>query len=104
MPVLAGCGVEDYVRLRLTGVVAEGTRLDRALIEDHFATSLGSLEIIDETRSHDYESIAREPTVRGHVVRDLLALSRQENSDEASVAEAALRYAVAAFEGTEVAP
>jgi exonuclease SbcD len=104
MPVLAGCGVEDYVRLRLTGVVAEGTRLDRALIEDHFATSLGSLEIIDETRSHDYESIAREPTVRGHVVRDLLALSRHENSDEARIAEAALRYAVAAFEGTEVAP
>jgi DNA repair exonuclease SbcCD nuclease subunit len=104
MPVLGGCGADDYVRLRLTGVVADGTRLDRTLIEDHFVTSLGSLEIIDETRAHDYDSIAREPTVRGHVVRDLLASSRQENSEEARVAEAALRYAVAAFDGTEIAP
>ncbi len=103
-PSLAGCGADDYVRLRLTGVVAEGTRLDRALIEDRLGTTLGSLEVLDETISHDYERIAREPTVRGHVIRDLLALGRERDGEQARIAEAALRYAVAAFEATEISP
>jgi len=103
-PALAGCGAGDYVRLRMGGIVADGTRLDSALIEERLGASLGSLQVVDETRSHDYERIAREPTVRGHVVRDLLALSRDHDAERASEAEAALRYAVAAFEGTEIAP
>ncbi len=103
-PVLADYGLDDFVRLRLTGNVAEGTRIDRALIEERLGAALGSLEVNDETHSFDLASIAREPTVRGHVVRDLLALRRESDGDAARDAEWGLRYAVAAFEGTEIAP
>jgi len=89
-------GARDYVRLLLDGDVAPGTRLDTGLMEEKFGATLGSLTIEDRTVSHDYESIAREPTVRGHVVRDLL--------DRGPAGQAALRYALAAFEGTEIAP
>jgi hypothetical protein len=65
-------------------------------MEDRFGTALGSLAIEDATIAYDYASIAREPTVRGHVVRDLLELG--EDGD------AALRYALAAFDGAEIAP
>lgn len=58
----------------------------------------------DETIAHDYESIAREPTVRGRVVRDLLELAQSDNAESAAEAHEALRYALAAFEGDEVVP
>jgi DNA repair exonuclease SbcCD nuclease subunit len=103
-PVLAGYGADDFVRLHLTGSVADGTRIDRALIEDRLGSTLGSLEVSDETRSVDFEALAREPTVRGHVVRDLLALARGRDGEAARDAERALHYAVAAFDGTEIAP
>ncbi|MBD5656457.1 MAG: DNA repair exonuclease [Candidatus Eremiobacteraeota bacterium] len=95
-PALADFGMLDYVRLRLTGSVAPGTRLDTALMEDRLGATLGSLSIVDATVAYDYETIAREPTVRGHVVRDLLA--RGDDANEA------LRYALAAFDGTDIAP
>ena len=93
---LSAYGTSDYVRLRLTGAVATGTRIDVDLMEQHFGASLGSLAIADATVSHDYEAIAREPTVRGHVVGDLLEAGEE--------GRAALRYALAAFEGTDIAP
>ncbi len=93
---LAAYAKNDYVRLRLAGNVEPGTRLDTDLMGERFAAHLGSLEIVDATVSYDYATIAREPTVRGHVVADLLA--RGEGS------AAALRYALAAFDGTEIAP
>jgi DNA repair exonuclease SbcCD nuclease subunit len=93
---LAPRSAGDYVRLRLVGDVAPGTRLDTTLMEEQFGRTLGSLAVEDRTLSHDYESIAREPTVRGHVVRDLL--------DCGEDGLAALRYALAAFDGTEIAP
>lgn len=91
---LATCGANDYVRLRLRGSVAHGTRVDADVLLERFGDALGSLEIIDETVAYDYASIALEPTVRGHVVRDLL-----ERGDAA-----ALRYAVAAFDGGDITP
>ena len=94
--LLARYGRDDYVRLRLSGGVAPGTRLDVALMEERLGSSLGSLTISDATTAHDYASIAREPTVRGHVVRDLL--------ERGAEGEAALRYALAAFDGAEIAP
>ncbi len=94
-------GRRDYVRMHLTGQVAHGTRLDARSIQDRFEPDLGSLELSDRTTSFDYESIAREPTVRGHVVRDLLALARDDDSD---LPGEALRYALAAFDGAEIAP
>ena len=97
----ASLGRRDYVRLHLTGQVAHGTRLDVRSIQDRFEEGLGSLEIGDRTSSFDYDSIAREPTVRGHVVRDLLALARDDDSE---LAGEALRYALAAFDGAEIAP
>jgi DNA repair exonuclease SbcCD nuclease subunit len=93
---LAQYGIHDYVRVRLSGSVEIGTRIDTDLMGERFGASLGSLTIADATVSHDYAAIAREPTVRGHVVSDLLA--RGEES------AAALRYALAAFDGTEIAP
>ena len=92
----AAYGPKDYVRLRLHGSVAPGVRIDAAELGERFGSAMGSLEIIDATVAHDYEAIAREPTVRGHVVRDLLALGED--------GKAALRYALAAFDGTEIAP
>jgi hypothetical protein len=84
------------VRVRLTGSVAPRTRIDPDLMTDRFGPSLGSLAIVDATVAHDYAAIAREPTVRGHVAHDLL-----EGGPEA---EAALRYALAAFDGADIAP
>jgi DNA repair exonuclease SbcCD nuclease subunit len=93
---LAPYGTNDYVRLRLRGDVAPGTRIDTVLMEERFGAGVGSLAVEDRTVAHDYESIAREPTVRGHVVRDLL--------DAGEEGAAALRYALAAFDGAEIAP
>jgi len=93
---LAPYGAHDYLRVRLSGSVLGGTRVDAALLEQRLGATLGSLEILDQTAAHDYAAIAREPTVRGHVVRDLLALGDD--------ARPALRYALAAFDGSEIAP
>jgi exonuclease SbcD len=101
---LEGCGPLDFVRLRLTGVVARGTRVDQALLEERMGRGLGALSIVDETASFDYERVALEPTVRGHVVRDLLELARDDDPANADLARASLRYALAAFEGADIAP
>jgi DNA repair exonuclease SbcCD nuclease subunit len=93
---LGSFGSADYVRVRLTGTVEPGTRLDHGLMEERFGGGLGSLAIRDATVAFDYAAIALEPTVRGHVVRDLLALG--------AAAEPALRLALEAFEGAEIAP
>ena len=89
-------GMLDYVRVRVFGSVLPGTRIDCDDLMETCGGRVGSLEVIDATVAHDYAAIAREPTVRGHVVRDLLALG------EAGLP--ALRYALAAFDGTEIAP
>lgn len=94
--LLVDCSRSDYVRVRLAGGVQGGTRIDTELIAERLGATLGSLEIVDTTVAHDYAAIALEPTVRGHVVRDLLA-----RGDAGAVA---LRYALAAFDGTEIAP
>jgi DNA repair exonuclease SbcCD nuclease subunit len=93
---LAPYGPTDYLRVKLRGDIAPGTRIDTSLMEERFGTTLGSIAIEDKTVAHDYESIAREPTVRGHVVRDLL--------DRGDEGRDALRYALAAFDGVEIAP
>lgn len=95
-PLLATYGKDDFVRLALAGGVLAGTRVDTALLEERFGPGLGSLAVRDTTVTHDYAALALEPTVRGHVVRDLLA--------QGVAGEAALRYALAAFEGAEIAP
>jgi hypothetical protein len=93
-------GRDDYVRLHLTGHIASGTRVDTELIADRCGASFGALDVIDETIAADYAALTREPNVRGRVVTDLLP--RVEAGDED--ARYALRYALAAFEGTEPAP
>jgi len=89
-------GRQDFVRLVLRGDVVPGTRIDTALITERCGEHLGSLAVEDETIGYDFAAIAREPTVRGIVVRDLLDRGPQEAQ--------ALRYALAAFDGTEIAP
>jgi DNA repair exonuclease SbcCD nuclease subunit len=93
-------GRDDFLRVRLHGTIAPGTRVDRDLITDRFGGFVGAIEIVDETLAADYAAIAREPNVRGRTVRDLLALAESGDAD----ARAALRYAVAAFAGTEIRP
>jgi DNA repair exonuclease SbcCD nuclease subunit len=100
---LAGCGARDYVRLRLTGQPLAGTRVDPHLIDERLGGALGALDVRDETTAYDYETIAREPTVRGRAVADLLALA-QAGGARGEEARHALRYCVAAFEGSEIAP
>ncbi len=99
-PALAAYGRDDFLRLRLHGTVAPGTRVDRALIAERCGAGLGALEVLDETVAADYAALAREPNVRGRAVADLLALAAEGHADAA----AALRYAVAAFDGAEIAP
>lgn len=91
---------DDYVRLRLHGTVAAGTRVDRELIVDRYASDVGAVDVVDETVAADYAALAREPTVRGRAVDDLLRLAERGDPD----ARAALRYTVAAFAGSELAP
>jgi len=97
---LAGCGRDDYVRLRLTGTVAAGTRVDPEMLADRCGTQLGALDVSDDTIAADYAALAREPNVRGRGVADLLERAEAGDDD----ARRALRYAVAAFEGAEPAP
>jgi DNA repair exonuclease SbcCD nuclease subunit len=101
---LAEYGPNDYIRLTLKEEIAHGTRIDTALLAEHFGAALGALEIADETVSYDYAAIAREPTVRGRVVADLLEQRAQPDRERAALAGRALRYALAAFEGAEIAP
>lgn len=101
---LEGCGRDDYVRLRLTGTVLPGTRVDAELLRERFGGGLGALEIADESVVADYAGLALEPTVRGRVVADLLTLAEGADGARAADAERALRYAVAAFEGTPLVP
>ncbi|GAC1576656.1 MAG: DNA repair exonuclease [Candidatus Elarobacter sp.] len=98
--VLAPYGRDDYLRVRLHGTVAAGTRVDRDLIVDRFGDALGAIDVLDDTFAADYAAIAHEPNVRGRAVAELLALAHAGNDD----ARTALRYAVAAFEGAEPAP
>lgn len=101
---LADCGPNDYVRLVLRGEVAHGTRIVSALLAEQFGATLAALEIADETVAYDYAAIAREPTVRGRVVADLLAVGAGPDRERAEHAGRALRFALAAFEGAEIAP
>ncbi len=88
---------------RLTGQPLAGTRVDPHLIDERLGGALGALDVRDETTAYDYETIAREPTVRGRAVADLLALA-QAGGARGEEARHALRYCVAAFEGSEIAP
>ena len=97
---LAEYGRDDYLRVHLRGTVAPGTRIDRDLITDRFGGFLGAIDVADETLATDYDAIAHEPNVRGRAVAELLARAQGGDDD----ARAALRYAVAAFDGAEPAP
>ena len=66
-----------------------------ALIADRSGTGLGSLDLVDRTAVADYAALAREATVRGRAVAELLA-SRDPD------APAALRLIASAFDGREI--
>ncbi len=101
---LAAYDANDFVRVRLTGLVAPATRIETDELEDAFA-HLGSLEVIDATTACDPELLAQERTVRGHSIADLLQRARNTSDREAAAdAERALRYVALAFSGGEVAP
>jgi exonuclease SbcD len=97
---LAPYGRDDFLRVRLHGTIAPGTRIDRDLIFDRFAGAVGAIDVSDETVAADYAAIAHEPNVRGRAIADLLALAESGDPD----ARAALRCAVAAFDGTDPQP
>jgi len=93
-------GRDDFLRVRLHGTTAPGTRVDRDLIADRFGVGLGALDLHDATVAADYAAIAHEPNVRGRAVADLLELAANGDED----ARTALRYTVAAFAGGELKP
>ena len=97
---LEGLGRDDYVRVRLRGTLAAGTRLDRDLLTARVAGALGGCELIDETIAADYAALAHQPNVRGRAIADLLARADAGDAD----ARAALRCVVAAFDGAEIGP
>lgn len=97
---LAPYGRDDYLRVRLQGTVAPGTRIDRELLAERCGAALGALELLDDTVAADYAALAREPNVRGRAIADLLARAERGDAD----ARAALRYAASAFEAAEIAP
>ena len=93
-------GRDDYLRVRLGGTIAPGTRVDTDLIADRFGGALGALDVTDATVAADYAALAREPNVRGRAIEDLLSMADAGNDD----ARAALRAVVAAFDGLEPVP
>lgn len=97
---LADFGRDDYARVRLTGSIAPGTRVDVAALAERVGDALGAIELRDETAAFDYETLAQEPTVRGRAIADLLERAGRGDDD----ARAALRYAAAAFADGEVVP
>ena len=97
---LEAYGSDDFVRLRLHGTIAPGTRIDADVIGERYAAGVGALELIDDTVAADYAALAREPNVRGRAIAELLELAARGDAD----AHAALRYAASAFEGAELAP
>ncbi|MGH7707011.1 MAG: metallophosphoesterase family protein [Vulcanimicrobiaceae bacterium] len=102
---LAECTRDDFVRLRLTGAVERGTRIDPATIDAKFGSTVGALAIDDATIQYDFAACAAEPTVRGRVTRELLAAAQGADARSAGIAAAALRYALAAFEANaEIVP
>jgi hypothetical protein len=102
---LAAFGADDFVRARLTGMTAPGTRVEPDLLADAFP-HLGSLAIVDDTDPCDPAELARERTVRGHSIGDLLQLARSAPpaSEQQRDAERALRLVALAFTGGELAP
>jgi DNA repair exonuclease SbcCD nuclease subunit len=97
---LEGYGSSDYLRVRLQGAIAYGTRIDRELLAERCGAPFAALEIIDNTIAADFRELARQPNVRGHAIGDLLERAGAGDID----AERALRYVVMAFEGEEIAP
>ncbi len=97
---VAAFGRDDYLRVRICGTVAPGTRVDRELIAERFGPALGAIDVSDETVAADYAAIAHEPNVRGRAVADLLTAAEHGDAD----AGAALRFAVGAFAGGELRP
>ena len=102
--LLEGFGQNDFVKLTLAGLVMPGTRVDVRLLEERLEPALGALAIEDTTIPEDYEEIAREPTVRGRVMLDLLEVARGPDPERAAEAQRALRYATAAFSGSAIVP
>ena len=101
---LEDLGPNDYARVRIQGTVAHGVQIDTPALAEKLGEKIGALELVDQTVGVDYDRLAAEPTVRGRVMRDLLALTRGEDSERAEAATAALRFTVAAFEGTPIQP
>ncbi|HEY4439162.1 MAG TPA: metallophosphoesterase [Candidatus Elarobacter sp.] len=97
---LGDYGRDDYLRVRLHGTVAPGTRVDADLIADRFGDLVGALDVEDRTIAADYAALAREPNVRGRAIDDLLQRAQSGDDD----ARAALRMVVSAFEGLEPVP
>ena len=97
---LAPYGRDDYLRVRLLGTIASGTRVAADLIADRFGDGVGALAVHDATIAADYAALAREPNVRGRAIEDLLKLAAGGSDD----ARSALRAVVAAFDGLEPVP
>lgn len=96
---LAPFGRTDYVRVVLHGAVDRATRVDPALVVDRCGDLLGGLDVVDRTAAADFEALARETTVRGRALAELLARAA---TDEDARRAAAL--VVAAFDGAEMRP
>jgi DNA repair exonuclease SbcCD nuclease subunit len=92
---LRNCGRNDYVRAKLHGAVAAGTRVDRVLLAERCGAGLGALDLIDRTVSADYAALAHEANVRGRAIAELLA------ADDPHAAQA-LAFVASAFDGREI--
>ena len=103
----AGLGAPDAgrsLRATLVGAVEPGCEVDPANLAARCGEGLWELQVRDRTwPAHDLDAIAREPTVRGHLVESLLARAADDPGGTARY-EAAARAALEALDGRVEVP
>ena len=99
----AGYESDTILRIVLEGSVAPRAVLShrklRTMLDGHFF----SLEIEDHTLPlFDEETLKNDPTLRGAFYAALMPMLQSGNSDERETAALALRYGLAAMEGSDL--
>ena len=101
--VSKGFAKETALRLILEGMAQQGLNINTASLEDHFASKLMLIEVVDKTVPYiDHASLASDVTLRGEIYRTLLPMLNSESKDQRRIASEALKTALIAIEGRSV--
>lgn len=98
-----GYGDETLLSLTLRGAVAPSLVINTDTLSAN-SRGLFHFEVAnDTTPAADSENLMEDTTVKGQFYRELLPLLKSDNEETKKVAEAALRYGLAALEGENIA-